>query len=195
MRLRIVSDQSKTWRWLEPTALIMLGLAAVLTIAGMVLTGARHSNTRADVPVGNSQHQTSPPSPTAVFPVEQTVTVPEHNPEVSVETTSVVRPLPTLPRDTDEPRPGAREPRNRGARLRDTVSVVVVAVTEADAAELRQYPRRIGELIQRGSVFGVPNSTPVTITEAHAGLAQVHVLAGAFLGRDGWVRDNQVARK
>lgn len=72
---------------------------------------------------------------------------------------------------------------------------MILVAAEADAAELLRHPDKLGDLIQSGSVFSVPNDTAVAIAETHAGLAQVHVLDGAFQGRDGWVRAAQVVRK
>lgn len=196
MRLRIVVAESKTWRWLEPVALVVLGLAILLSITGIVLTGTRHSasrRTESVVPAGNPPHQEGglPATP----PVEPAVTPPEQNAEASVATAKAVESVPTPPRGTGEPRPGVGEPEKRGIRLRGKGPVVVLAVTEADAAELLQHPDRLVELIQNGSLFSVPNDTTVGITETHAGLAQVQILDGAFQGRDGWVRANQVVGK
>jgi hypothetical protein len=72
---------------------------------------------------------------------------------------------------------------------------VAVAVAEVDAAELLQHPDRLVDLIRSGSLFSVPNDTEVEIVETHTGLTEIHVLDGAFQGRDGWVRADQVVRK
>jgi hypothetical protein len=195
MRLRIVVTESKTWRWAERIALAMLGLAILLSITGIVITGSRRPASRlttSAVPAGNPPHHEA--SQPATSPPKHTVTAPEQNAEASVATARVVQSVPLPPRGAGEPRRGAGGP-NRGIRLRGRGSVVILAVAEADAAELLRHPNRLGDLIQSGSVFSVPNGTAAAIAETHAGLAQVHVLDGAFQGRDGWVRADQVARK
>ena len=195
MRLRIIVSESKTWRWLECIGFAVLGFAILMSIAGIVLTGTRHQasrHTSSAVPAGNPQHHEA--SLPAAPPAEPAVAVREQDTKVSVATTRVVQSVLALPRGTGEPRPGFSET-GRGIRLRGKGSVVAVAVAEVDAAELLQHPDRLVDLIRSGSLFSVPNDTEVEIVETHTGLTEIHVLDGAFQGRDGWVRADQVVRK
>jgi hypothetical protein len=192
MRLRIAIREPKKWRWLERVALAVLGLAIILSITAAVITGTRRPASRAVIsppPPGNPPRQAASVPP--VSPPEQPATAANQNVKPPVPVASVKQDAPAKPRRAAEP-PAATGP--HGFRLRGK-GVVILAVTEEDAAELVRRPERLGDLIQSGSLFSVPSETPVEIAGTHDALTQVHVLDGPFQGRDGWVRASQIARK
>ena len=195
MRLRIIVAESKTWRWLECIAFAVLGFAILMSIAGIVLTGTRHQasrHTSSAVPAGNPQHHEAslPAAPPAgacsCGPGARHQSVGRDHKGSAKCAGSSARHGRTSPGFSET---------GRGIRLRGKGSVVAVAVAEVDAAELLQHPDRLVDLIRSGSLFSVPNDTEVEIVETHTGLTEIHVLDGAFQGRDGWVRADQVVRK
>jgi hypothetical protein len=79
--------------------------------------------------------------------------------------------------------------------LRSGGSVVVLAEAEVEAAELREDPGRLSELVESGLVFSAPNHTEVAIETRHDGLLKVRILDPAMLGKVGWVRADQVTAR
>ena len=176
MRLRIVVAESRMWRWLERVGLVVVGFAAFMSVAG-ILTTAKDPGVSHAVPEAPAS---IPVHPTESRPVEP---VPVPAVRVPAPNTSTVK-----------TRPPEAEVKN-GTWLRAKGSVVVVANSEAAASELLQHPEKLADLIQSGSLFSVPNDTPVEIVETRDGLSQVHILGPVFEGRGGWVRSDRVFGK
>jgi len=197
MRLRIVVAESRAWRWLERIAVMSLGLAILITITGIVFTRTvRLASTRAKpaAPAGiPAPHVASVP---AVPPAEQPVAVPAPSPKVPDETAKAAPEVAVPPQSAGERhREVSAPPKTHGTWLRGRDPVVVVAATEADAAELRRHPNKLVDLIKSGSLFSVPNNSAVAVAVTDDGLVQVHVLDGASRGKDGWVPANRVVRQ
>jgi hypothetical protein len=78
------------------------------------------------------------------------------------------------------------------ARLVSRSSVAVLSLEASAVVELSENPRRLGDLIQNGSLFTVPSGTPIQVRETENGVLKVEVLEGSMAGREGWVRASQV---
>jgi len=197
MRLRIITAESKAWRWLERFAIVILGGAILLSLAGIVLTRTRPSASRrpAPPPVAPAplRHEAQP---VATLPPEHLPVAPEKESKPSATRPQQLPPLrvPATAAEKAVDRPKAGETRH-GIRLRGKGPVVVLAATEADSEELIRHPELLADLIRSGSLFSVPTDTMVEIAGTHDGLSRVLVLEGAYQGRYGWVRAGQVTLK
>ena len=195
MRLRIFVSESKSWRWLEGFALATAGIAILWTATGIVLTRTRHPLSRrapaSEAAAAPAQHEAPGP---VVAPPEPAAKAPEQGTESVMATPKEVPsvPVPARARAAHRAEP---DDSSRGIRLRGKGSMVIVAVAEADSEELRRHPDRLPDLIRSGALFSVPTNTVVEVAETHDGFRRVHVLEGAFQGRDGWVRADQVTQK
>lgn len=97
----------------------------------------------------------------------------------------------TRPNTPPTPRANAGAAK-QGPHLRSKGSVVVVAADEAAALQLRRSSQSLGELIQQGSVFSVPNGTAVEILAKENGMVQIRILESTAAGKEGWTRPDQI---
>jgi hypothetical protein len=195
MRLRIIGIPAGQRRVVERVAFGLLGLAVLLSVAGMVLKGIKRRSPPHFITVlrSGSPSRLEVPTP-AANPARQPAGVPEADVHLSVVVTKDVMPeTPPTPasKHTAKPSPKAGE-RENGFQLRSGGPLAVLAYAEAAAVELRKDPGRLAELVQGGLLFGVPNDTAVTIEERHDGLLKVRILDTAMQGKVGWVRVDQV---
>jgi len=72
---------------------------------------------------------------------------------------------------------------------------VIVASNQFQAQEIGRRSRRLGELIQGGSLFSISNGTAVAVEEQMDGVAKVRILQGAMAGKQGWVPNAEISAK
>ncbi|HLK46609.1 MAG TPA: hypothetical protein VKT49_00665 [Bryobacteraceae bacterium] len=129
--------------------------------------------------------------PSAPEAVGAPVVEPEEPPAAAKRTVSsppkISSPKPVL-------RPRAGTPAG-GVRLRSRSSVVIVASNQFQAQEIGRRSRRLGELIQGGSLFSISNGTAVAVEEQMDGVAKVRILQGAMAGKQGWVPNAEISAK
>ena len=80
------------------------------------------------------------------------------------------------------------------AHLEGDGRVAVLARDVASGLELSHHPGRLGELIQRGSLFTVPPGTTVRVRSRKKTVVRVSVLSGPMAGQQGWAQASQVSR-
>jgi hypothetical protein len=126
----------------------------------------------------------SPPAPPPPAPTQAAI------PEASAE------PAVALPVPAKQPAPhvaNAETALKNGYRLRGMGAVVVLALAEETAVQLREQPDRLAELVGQGLLFTAPNQTQVAIEEVRDGLVKVRLTGSGSQERTGWVPAGQVA--
>jgi hypothetical protein len=183
---------------MDRVAIGLLGVAILLSAAGIVTKGIKHSSPPQSIAVVQSGRLPHPELPIpAPNPARQPSTLPEADakPPVAATQEVVSEALPTQSSEQKaKPRPAAAE-RKDGFQLRGGGKVVILASEEEAAAKMRNEPGLLSELVAKGLLFSAPIHTEVAIEERHDGLIKVRILAPAMEGRVGWVRAEQVTAK
>jgi hypothetical protein len=194
MRLRIIGIPAGQRRVMELVAVGLLGLAILLSVAGIVLRSIHrgsppHVNPRSANPA-HPRVLTPPANPSGQPPsVPETVHLPVETRDGVVEAVPV-----PLPKPDDKPTPPEAVLKD-GFQLRSRGPVAVLAEEEEGAEELRKDPGRLGELVQSGRLFSAPNHTTVIIEVRHDNLVRVRILDPGMLDRVGWIRADQVTAR
>jgi hypothetical protein len=213
VKLRIVGVPSSL-SWLQGLGIALVASGLALAVMGAIGNIRSHQSRTATVksspgrPPGPDQtapratpslpKSASPPTPPPIVPVAAPATT---SAAAAPATPAEANPAPpklaaTHPANAvaDTKTEGKAEPASKGPpRLRGRGSSVALAVTEQTAAQLRDKPSSMGDLVQQGALFSAPNGAPVSIEEKHHGLVRVRILEGAVQGREGWARANQVS--
>jgi hypothetical protein len=178
---------------MERAAFGLLGLAILLTVAGIVAQGVKRKSpphlTAVVQPDGPPHAEPTTP---AANPAPQPASVPESevHPPVAATKAAVAKTPPSSKNTTKASRP-AGEPKG-GFQLDSGRPVAVLAYEEAAAAAVREEPGREAELLRGGLLFSAPNHTAVAIEDRHDGLVKVRILGAATQGTFGWIRADQV---
>jgi hypothetical protein len=168
----------------ERTAIAFLLLGLIVAAIGIVM----HVRQRASEPIPGAV-RVNPPAPPPPAPLPPAPTPPA-TPEASAE------PAVALPAPAKQPAPlvpNAETALKNGYRLRGMGAVVVLALAEETAVQLREQPDRLAELVRQGLLFTAPNQTAVEIEEVRDGLVKVRLTGSGSQERRGWVPAGLVA--
>jgi hypothetical protein len=174
VRVRIVGTSAGWGRFVQRTAIAFLVLGLIVAGIG-ILTDLRRreiGQLPKAAPANLPAIAPAPPLPAATPPV---------TPEPSAA------PAPPVANAIAETAP------KNGLRLRGMGAVVVLALAEETAVQLREQPDRLADLIRQGLLFTAPNQTPVEIEEARDGLVKVRLTGSGSPDRAGWLPAGQVA--